>query len=196
MRTSAVQRRSDFRKKVFGPPILRRSKRGANVRSSQKPYFRKSRRQLHPRRFGPSQESDTGALSIATSQIDATAACKGMGRDARDAHSGACSGPSAWRPASVEAPVARVDKVAHAANSAPVRMRLRSWLRLAKVAGGRCDRFWTMEKRRRECAGCRAQSARFSERYSAMARRQFADLGFLDRFVWHGASAPSANVWR
>ena len=28
----------------------------------------------------------------------------------------------------------RVDKVAHAANSAPVRMRLRSWLRLAKVA--------------------------------------------------------------
>ena len=48
MRTSAVQRRSDFRKKVFGPPILRRSKRGANVRSSQKPYFRKSRRQLHP----------------------------------------------------------------------------------------------------------------------------------------------------
>ena len=46
-----------------------------------------------------------------------------------------CSGPSAWRPASVEAPVAGVDKVADAANSAaPVRMRLRSWLRLAKVA--------------------------------------------------------------
>ena len=57
-----------------------------------------------------------------------------MGRDARHAHGGACSGPSAWRPASVEAPVARVDKVAHAANSAQVRMRLRSRLRLAKVA--------------------------------------------------------------
>jgi hypothetical protein len=27
-------------------------------------------------------------------------------------------------------------------------------------------------------------------------RRQFADFGFLDRFVWHGVSAPSANVWR
>ena len=27
------------------------------------------------RRFGPSQESDTGALGIASSEIDATAAC-------------------------------------------------------------------------------------------------------------------------
>lgn len=118
-------------------------------------------------------------------------------RNASDALGGVCSGPSAWRPASVEAPVAGVDKVADAANSAaPVRMRLRSWLRVAKVARDRCDRFWTMEKRRRECAGCRPQSARVSERYSLMARRQFADLGLLDRFVWHGASAPSANVWR
>ena len=41
-----------------------------------------------------------------------------------------------------------------------------------------------MEKRRRECAGCRPQCARVSESYSVMARRQFADLGFLDRFVW------------
>jgi hypothetical protein len=115
----------------------------------------------------------------------------------RCSRKGVCSGPSAWRPASVEAPVAGVDKVADAANSAaPVRMRLRSWLRVAKVARDRCDRFWTMEKRRRECAGCRPQSARVSERYSLMARRQFADLGLLDRFVWHGASAPSANVWR
>ena len=88
-----------------------------------------------PRRFGPSQESDTGALCIATSQIYATAACMYIRRIASDAHGGACSGPSAWRPAWVEAPVVRVNKVAHAANSAaPVRMRLRSWLRLAKVA--------------------------------------------------------------
>ena len=48
-----------------------------------------------PRRFGPSQESDTGALCIATSQIDATAACMYIGRIASDGHGGACSGPSA-----------------------------------------------------------------------------------------------------
>ena len=47
MRTSAVQCRGDFRKKVFEPPILRIEK-GCYVRSSQKPCFRKSRRQLHP----------------------------------------------------------------------------------------------------------------------------------------------------
>ena len=100
-------------------------------------------------------------------------------RNASDALGGVCSGPSAWRPASVEAPVAAVDKVADAANSAaPVRMRLRSWLRVAKVARDRCDRFWTMEKRRRECAGCRPQSARVSESYSVWRAGSLLTLGF------------------
>ena len=76
-----------------------------------------------------------GALSIPTFEIDATAACMYIGRDASDAHGRACSGPSAWRPASVEAPVAGVGKVSHPENSGfPLRMWLRSWLRLAKVA--------------------------------------------------------------
>ena len=76
-----------------------------------------------------------GALSIPTFEIDATAACMYIGRDASDAHGRACSGPSAWRPASVEAPVAGVDKVAQPENSGvPLRMWLRSWLRHAKVA--------------------------------------------------------------
>ena len=79
-----------------------------------------------------------GALSIPTFEIDATAACMYIGRDASDAHGRACSGPSAWRPASVEARVASVDKVTrvtHPENSGfPVRMWLRSWLRRAKVA--------------------------------------------------------------
>ena len=127
--------RSGFRKKVFGPLLRARSKRGGVSGYEGKKLFPKIASPVAPCRFGPSQESDTGALSIATSQIDATAACMYIGRDASDAHSGACSGPSAWRPASVEAPVSRVDKFAHAANSAsPVWMRLRSWLRRAKVA--------------------------------------------------------------
>ena len=134
IRTSAAQCRGGFRKKVFGPPFLQGRKWGYGGAFESKNLFPKIASPVASRRFGPSQESDTGALSIATSQIDATAACMCMGRDARHAHGGACSGPSAWRPASVEAPVARVDKVAHAANSAQVRMRLRSRLRLAKVA--------------------------------------------------------------
>jgi hypothetical protein len=82
-----------------------------------------------------------GALSIPTVEIDATAACMYIGRDASDAHGRACSGPSAWRPASVKAPVAGVGKVSHPENSGfPLRMWLRSWLRLAKVA----RRGWSM----------------------------------------------------
>ena len=127
----AVSRR--FPKKSFRTPHSP-NRKGVLRTFESKTLFPKIASPVAPRRFGPSQESDTGALSIATSQIDATAACMCMGRDARHAHGGACSGPSAWRPASVEAPVARVDKVAHAANSAQVRMRLRSRLRLAKVA--------------------------------------------------------------
>jgi hypothetical protein len=41
---------------------------------------------------------------------------------------------------------------------------------LASGAGGRHDRFSTIEKRRRGCAGCRAQSARMSESDSATAQ--------------------------
>ena len=74
-----------------------------------------------------------GALSIPTFEIDATAACMYIGRDAGDAHGRAGSGPSAWRPASVEAPVAGVDKVSHPDSGFPVRMWLRSWVRRAKV---------------------------------------------------------------
>ena len=75
-----------------------------------------------------------GALSIPTFEIDATAACMYIGRDASDAHGRACSGLSAWRPASVEAPVAGVDKVSHPDSGFPVRMWLRSWLRRGTVA--------------------------------------------------------------
>ena len=186
-----------FPKKSFRTPLPPRSKMGGYGRASRKTYFRKSRRQLHPAVSDPPRSQIRArSASPLPKQTPRPHACTSTQRK-RCSRKGVCSGPSAWRPAPVEAPVAGVDKVADAANSAaPVRMRLRSWLRVAKVARDRCDRFWTMEKRRRECAGCRPQSARVSERYSLMARRQFADLGLLDRFVWHGASAPSANVWR
>jgi hypothetical protein len=70
---------------------------------------------------------------------------------------------SMWRPASVEAPVAGVDTLAHPENS--------GFPTGADAApGGRCDRFSTIEKRRRECAGCRAQSARMSESDVATAQ--------------------------
>ncbi len=118
-----------------------------------------------------------GALSIPIFEIDATAACMYIGRDASDAHGRACSGPSAWRPASVEAPVAGVDKVSPPENSGfPLRMWLRSWLQHAKAgrgAGGRCDRFWTIEKRRRECTSSRAHSERVSEGDSVTAQAVF-----------------------
>ena len=51
MRTSAVQCRGGFRKKVFGPPPSSEVERAyicTDVRSSRKTYFRKSRRELHP----------------------------------------------------------------------------------------------------------------------------------------------------
>jgi hypothetical protein len=80
-----------------------------------------------PRRFGPSQQSAPGALSIGTCEIHGRAARMCIGRDASDAHGGACSGSSAWRPESVKAPVMGVDKVAHPENIGfPMRMRLRS----------------------------------------------------------------------
>ena len=82
-----------------------------------------------PRRFGPSQNSAPGALSIAISEIHARAARMCIGRDASDAHGGACSGASVSRPASVKAPVAGVDKLAHPEISGfPMRMRARRCL--------------------------------------------------------------------
>ena len=135
MWASAAQLSKRFPEKSFRTPPSCKVEKGGVSGYEGKKLFPKIASPVAPCRFGPSQESDTGALSIATSQIDATAACMYIGRDASDAHSKACSGPSAWRPASVEAPVSRVDKFAHAANSAsPVWMRLRSWLRRAKVA--------------------------------------------------------------
>ena len=136
----AVSRR--FPKKVFGPPFLQGRKGGVRTCVlSRKNLFPKIASPVAPLRSGPAQESDMGALSIPTFEIDATAACMYIGRDASDAHGRACSGPSAWRPASVEAPVAGVGKVSHPENSGfPLRMWLRSWLRLAKVA----RRGWSM----------------------------------------------------
>jgi hypothetical protein len=44
--------------------------------------------------------------------------------------------------------------------------------------GGRWDRFSTIEKRRRECAGCRAQSARVPQSDGATARAGCRTLGY------------------
>ena len=141
IRTSAAQCRGGFRKKGFRTPLPPRSKRGYGRAFESKNLFPKIASPVAPLRSGPAQESDMGALSIPTFEIDATAACMYIGRDASDAHGRACSGPSAWRPASVEAPVAGVGKVSHPENSGfPLRMWLRSWLRLAKVA----RRGWSM----------------------------------------------------
>ena len=136
IRTSAAQCRGGFRKKVFGPPFLQGRKGGVRtcvrvekpisenrVASCIPPfrtfpgvrYGRARHRLFRNRRYGRMHVHRT--------------------QRKRCSRKGVCSGPSAWRPAPVEAPVAGVDKVADAANSAaPVRMRLRSWLRVAKVA--------------------------------------------------------------
>ena len=89
----AVSRR--FPKKSFRTPLPPRSKRGVGRAFESKKLFPKIASPVASRRFGPSQESDTGALGIASSEIDATAACMYIGRIAIDAHGGACSGPSA-----------------------------------------------------------------------------------------------------
>ena len=141
IRTSAAQCRGGFRKKSFRTPLPPRSKRGYGRAFESKNLFPKIASPVAPCRFGPSQESDTGALSIATTQIDATAACMHIGHDACDAHGGRARGRAHEEPASVEAPVAGVGKVSHPENSGfPLRMWLRSWLRLAKVA----RRGWSM----------------------------------------------------
>ena len=118
----AVSEKKSFRT----PPLCMVEKGGVSV-CEGKNSFPKIASPIAPGRFGPAYKSDPGALSIATSQIHARAACMCIGHDASDAHGGACSGSSAWRPESVKAPVMGVDKVAHPENIGfPMRMRLRS----------------------------------------------------------------------
>ena len=120
--------RGGFRKTVFDPSFVQ-GRIGGVCACAAKYLFPKIASPGAPRRFGPSQKSAPGALSIATSEIHARAARMCIARDASDAHGGACSGASASRPASVKAPVAGVDKLAHPENSGfPMRMRARSWL--------------------------------------------------------------------
>ena len=135
IRTSAAQCRGGFRKKVFGPPFLQGRKWGGTDVRVEKPisenrvascippfrtfpgvrYGRARHRLFRNRRYGRMHVHRT--------------------QRKRCSRKGVCSGPSAWRPASVEAPVAGVDKVAQPENSGvPLRMWLRSWLRHAKVA--------------------------------------------------------------
>ena len=135
IRTSAAQCRGGFRKKVFGPPFPE-GRKGVRtcvrveipisenrVASCIPPfrtfpgvrYGRARHRLFRNRRYGRMHVHRT--------------------QRKRCSRKGVCSGPSAWRPASVEAPVAGVDKVAQPENSGvPLRMWLRSWLRHAKVA--------------------------------------------------------------
>ena len=135
VRSSVAQCRGGFRKKVFGPPSSEGRKRGGlrvcgekltsenRVASCTPPFWsfpgvgygRAVYRHLPNRRYGRMHVHRT--------------------QRKRCSRKGVCSGPSAWRPASVEAPVAGVDKVAQPENSGvPLRMWLRSWLRHAKVA--------------------------------------------------------------
>ena len=94
VRSSVAQCRGGFRKKVSDPPPPMVENEGV-CEYVGKNLLPRIASPVAPRRFGPSQESDTGALCIATSQIDATAACTYIGRIASDGHGGACSGPSA-----------------------------------------------------------------------------------------------------
>jgi len=120
--------RGGFRKTVFDPSFVQ-GRIGACARNEGKNLFPKIASPVAPRRFGPSQKSDPGALGIGTCEIHGRAARICIGRDASNAHGGACAGASASRPASVKAPVAGVDKLAHPENSGfPMRMWLRSWL--------------------------------------------------------------------
>ena len=115
--------------KQFSTPRSSKVELGGMCTYEGKNLFPKIASPVAPRRFGPSQKSAPGALSIGTCEIHGRAARVCIGRDASDAHGGACSGASASRPASVKAPAAGEDKVAHPENSGfPMRMWLRSWL--------------------------------------------------------------------
>ena len=128
MWSSAAQLSRRFPKNSFRPLLRPRSNLGGVCAYAGKYLFPKTASPVALRRFGPSQKSAPGALSIATSEIHARAARMCIGRDASDAHGGACSGASASRPASVKAPVG-VDKLAHPEISgSPMRMRARRCL--------------------------------------------------------------------
>ena len=115
--------------KQFFDPSFVQGRIGGVCAYAGKNLFPKTASPVAPRRFGPSQKSAPGALSIATSEMHARAARMCIGRDASDAHGGACSGASASRPASVKAPVPGVDKLAHPEISGfPMRMRARRCL--------------------------------------------------------------------
>ena len=142
MRTSAVQCRGDFRKKVFRPPSSEGRKWVCYVRSSQKPDFRKSRRQLHPAGSDLPRSRIRARSASPPSQIHATAACMYIIHDARCLRRGVLGaermatrigrGPT-WQ-VCIRRHVAGVYTAAHPENSGfPVRMRLRSWVRRAKV---------------------------------------------------------------
>ena len=75
IRTSAAQCRGGFRFFFFGPPFLQGRKGGYGGAFESKNLLPKIASPVASRRFGPSHESDTGALGIASSEIDATAAC-------------------------------------------------------------------------------------------------------------------------
>jgi hypothetical protein len=125
-RGAAVEAVSE--KQFWTPPSSKVESGGVSAYEG-KNLFPKIASPVAPRRFGPSQKSDPGALGIGTCEIHGRAARICIGRDASNAHGGACAGASASRPASVKAPVAGVDKLAHPENSGfPMRMWLRSWL--------------------------------------------------------------------
>jgi hypothetical protein len=69
----AVSRR--FPKKKFSDPPSSKVEKGGVRTCVRKKLFPKIASPVAPRRSGPSQESDTGALSIPTFEIDAAAAC-------------------------------------------------------------------------------------------------------------------------
>ena len=118
-----------------------------------------------------------GALSIPTFEIDATAACMYIGRNASDAHGRACARGRAhgdlhqWRRRWRVWVRSRIQKIAgsRCGCGSGVGCDARKW----RGAGGRCDRFWTIEKQRRECAISRAHSERVSEGDSVTAQAVF-----------------------
>jgi len=81
-------------KKSFRTPPSSEGRKGVLRTFESKTLFPKIASPVAPRRFGPSQESDTGALGIATSQIDAMAACTcGMQCDCHSDYEPDCCWP-------------------------------------------------------------------------------------------------------
>ena len=164
-----------FPKKKFSDPPSSKVEKGGVRTCVRKKLFPKIASPVAPRRSGPSQESDTGALSIPTFEIDAAAACtldatqamltegRARGRAHGDLHQ--------WRRRWRVWVRSRIQKIAgsRCGCGSGVGYDLRKW----RGAGGRCDRFWTIEKQRRECAISRAHSERVSEGDSVTAQAVF-----------------------